>query len=32
VKAWATKATSSVQAHLTHAQDQQKELGKAATH
>ena len=32
VKAWATKASSSVQAHLTHAQDQQKELGKAATH
>jgi putative membrane protein len=32
VKAWATKATSSVQAHLTHAQDQQRELGKAATH
>ena len=32
VKAWATKATSSVQAHLTHAQDQQRELGKAGTH
>ena len=32
VKAWATKASSSVQAHLTHAQDQQRELGKAATH
>ena len=32
VKAWATKASSVVQAHLTHAQDQQRELGKAATH
>ena len=32
VKAWATKASSSVQAHLTHAQNQQRELGKAATH
>lgn len=30
VKAWATKASSSVQAHLTHAQDQQRELGKTA--
>ena len=32
VKAWATKATSSVQAHLTHAQEVQRELGKTATH
>ena len=32
VKAWAMKASSTVQAHLTHAQDQQRELGKAATH
>lgn len=32
VKAWATKASSTVQAHLTHAQDQQRELGKTATH
>jgi len=32
VKAWATKASSSVQAHLTHAQDVQRELGKTATH
>ena len=32
VKAWASKASSTVQAHLTHAQDQQRELGKAATH
>jgi putative membrane protein len=32
VKAWATRATSSVQAHLTHAQDQQRELAKTATH
>ena len=31
VKAWATKASSSVQAHLTHAQDVQRELGKSAT-
>ena len=31
VKAWATKASSSVQAHLTHAQDQQRELAKPAT-
>ena len=31
VKAWATKATSSVQAHLTHAQDQQRELTKPGT-
>jgi len=31
VKAWATKATSSVQAHLTHAQNQQRELSKPAT-
>jgi putative membrane protein len=32
VKAWAMKASSVVQAHLTHAQEQQRELGKAATH
>ena len=32
VKAWASKASSTVQAHLTHAQDQQRELGKTATH
>ena len=32
VKAWAMKASSTVQAHLTHAQDQQRELGKTATH
>ena len=32
VKAWAAKASSTVQAHLTHAQKQQGELGKAATH
>jgi len=32
VKAWAMKASSTVQAHLTHAQDQQRELGRAATH
>lgn len=32
LKAWATKASSSVQAHLTHAQDVQREVGKAATH
>ena len=32
VKAWAAKASSTVQAHLTHAQDQQRELGKTATH
>lgn len=32
VKAWATKASSTVQAHLMHAEDQQRELGKAATH
>jgi putative membrane protein len=32
VKAWATKATSSVQAHLTHAQKVQSEIGKTATH
>ena len=31
VKAWATKASSSVQAHLTHAQDQQRELSRPAT-
>jgi putative membrane protein len=31
VKAWATKASSTVQAHLTHAQNQQRELSKAAT-
>lgn len=32
VKAWAVKASSSVRAHLTHAQDQQRELGMPATH
>jgi putative membrane protein len=32
VKAWASKASSTVQAHLTHATDQQRELGKTATH
>ena len=32
IKAWAMKATSSVQAHLTHAQDVQREIGKTATH
>lgn len=32
VKAWAGKASSVVQAHLTHAEKQQGELGKAATH
>jgi putative membrane protein len=32
VKAWATRASSSVQAHLTHAQDVQREIGKTATH
>ena len=32
VKSWAAKASSTVQAHLTHAQDQQRELGKTATH
>jgi putative membrane protein len=32
VKAWASKASSTVQAHLTHAQNQQRELGKTATH
>jgi putative membrane protein len=32
VKAWAAKASSSVQAHLTHAQEVQRELGKTATH
>jgi putative membrane protein len=32
VKAWASRASSTVQAHLTHAQDQQRELGKTATH
>ena len=32
VKAWATKATTSVQAHLTHAQDVQRELARTATH
>jgi putative membrane protein len=32
VKAWAMKASSTVQAHLTHAQNQQRELGRAATH
>lgn len=32
VKSWAMQASSTVQAHLTHAQDQQRELGKAATH
>jgi putative membrane protein len=31
VKAWATKALSTVQAHLNHALDQQRELGKTAT-
>ena len=31
VKAWAAKASSSVQAHLTHAQNQQRELSKPAT-
>jgi putative membrane protein len=31
VKAWAAKASSSVQAHLTHALDVQRELGKTAT-
>lgn len=32
LKAFATKASSSVQAHLTHALDVQREIGKAATH
>jgi len=32
VKGWAMKASSTVQAHLTHAQNQQRELGKTATH
>jgi putative membrane protein len=32
VKAWATKASSSVQAHLTHALEVQGEIGKTATH
>jgi putative membrane protein len=32
VKAWAAKVSSTVEAHLTHAQDQQRELGKTATH
>ena len=32
VKAWAKKASTTVQAHLTHAQKQQQELGKTATH
>jgi len=32
VKAWATKASSSVQAHLTHALDVQRDIGKTATH
>ena len=32
VKAWAAKASSVVQAHLTHAEKQQSELGRAATH
>ena len=32
VKAWAGKASSVVQAHLTHAEKQQSELGKHATH
>jgi|ERR1044071_669113 putative membrane protein len=32
VKAWAMKASSTVQAHLTHAQDLQKEHNKTATH
>ena len=32
VKAWASKASSTVQAHLTHAEKQQRELGKSATH
>lgn len=32
VKAWARKASSTIQAHLTHAQNQQRELGKTATH
>ena len=32
VKAWAMKASTTVQAHLTHAEEQQRELGKAATH
>jgi putative membrane protein len=32
VKAWAMKASSVVQAHLTHAQDLQKEHNKTATH
>jgi putative membrane protein len=31
VKAWATKALSTVQAHLNHALDQQKELSRTAT-
>jgi putative membrane protein len=32
VKAWAMKASSTVQAHLTHAQDLQKEHNRTATH
>lgn len=32
VKAWAMKASSVVQAHLTHAQDLQKEHNRSATH
>jgi putative membrane protein len=32
VKAWATKATTSVQAHLTHAQDVQRDISRTATH
>ena len=32
VKTWAGKASSVVQAHLTHAEKQQSELGKHATH
>lgn len=31
VKAWAAKASASVQAHLTHAQEVQREIGKTAT-
>jgi putative membrane protein len=32
VKAWATKVSSSVEAHLMHAEKVQREIGKTATH
>jgi putative membrane protein len=32
VKAWATKASSSIEAHLVHAEKVQREVGRTATH